>query len=131
MGNLVCFKNVFLISIYKNLYRKGYKMIRQKIALIGAGQIGGTLALLCMQKNLGDVILFDVFENVAKGKALDLNQMASLQPSECQLVGTNKYSDIKNADVCIVTAGFPRKPGMNREGLLNKNLSVINQVADG
>jgi len=106
-------------------------MNRQKIALIGAGQIGGTLALLSLQKNLGNIILFDVFENVAKGKALDLNQLASLHPSECQLLGTNKYSDIKDAAVCIVTAGFPRKPGMNREDLLEKNLNVINQVADG
>jgi len=106
-------------------------MNRKKIALIGAGQIGGTLALLCTQKNLGDIVLFDVFENVAKGKALDLNQTSTLFPSECQLTGTNKYSDITDSDVCIITAGFPRRPGMTRDDLLKKNLDVIVQVADG
>lgn len=106
-------------------------MNKKKIALIGAGQIGGTLALLSTQRNLGDIILFDVFDKVAKGKALDLNQASTLFPSECQLMGTNKYSDIANADICIVTAGFPRKPGMSRDDLLEKNLEVITQVADG
>jgi len=106
-------------------------MSKRKIALIGAGQIGGTLALLSTQRNLGDVVLFDVFDNVAKGKALDLNQTSTLFPSDCQLVGTNDYSDIKDADVCIVTAGFPRKPGMSRTDLLEKNLNVIKQVATG
>jgi len=106
-------------------------MNKKKIALIGAGQIGGTLALLATQRNLGDVVLFDVFENVAKGKALDLNQFSSVYPSECQLVGTNKYADIKGADICIITAGFPRKPGMDREELLDKNFGVIDQVAQG
>jgi malate dehydrogenase len=106
-------------------------MNRKKIALIGAGQIGGTLALLCTQRGLGDVVLFDVFGKVAKGKALDLNQTSSLIPSDCQLLGTDKYSDIKDADVCIITAGFPRKPGMSRDDLLGKNLDVITQVAKG
>lgn len=106
-------------------------MARKKIALIGAGQIGGTLALLCTQRNLGDVILFDVFGKVAQGKALDLNQTSSLLYSDCQLLGTDKYSDIKDADVCIITAGFPRKPGMSRDDLLEKNLNVITQVAKG
>jgi malate dehydrogenase len=95
-------------------------MGRKKIALIGAGQIGGTLALLAAQRNLGDVVLFDVFGGVAKGKALDLDQLASLG-----------HCDIAGADVCIVTAGFPRKPGMSRDDLLTKNLEVIHQVADG
>lgn len=106
-------------------------MNRRKIALIGAGQIGGTLALLCTQRGLGDVVLFDVFGKVAKGKALDLNQTSSLINSDCQLVGTDKYADIKDADVCIITAGFPRKPGMSRDDLLGKNLDVITQVAKG
>jgi len=106
-------------------------MSNKKIALIGSGQIGGTLALLSAQRNIGEIVLFDVFENVAKGKALDLNQMSSLYQSDCQLVGTNNYSDIKDADVCIITAGFPRKPGMSREDLLDKNFNVINQVAEG
>jgi malate dehydrogenase len=106
-------------------------MNKKKIALIGAGQIGGTLALLSTQKNLGNIVLFDVFDKVAKGKALDLNQTSTLCSSDCQLVGTNSYADIKDADVCIVTAGFPRKPGMSRDDLLNKNLDVITQVAEG
>lgn len=106
-------------------------MTTRKIALIGAGQIGGTLALLASQRHLGDVTLFDVFEGTAKGKALDLSQMASLYRSDCKLRGTNNYADIANADVCIVTAGFPRKPGMSRDDLLQKNLDVIKQVAHG
>jgi malate dehydrogenase len=106
-------------------------MARKKIAMIGAGQIGGTLALLASQKNLGDVVLFDVFGGTAKGKALDLNQLSVLGHSDMQLSGTDQYADIKDADVCIVTAGFPRKPGMSRDELLGKNLEVINQVADG
>src|SRR4051812_15026691 len=106
-------------------------MARKKLAMIGAGQIGGTLALLATQKNLGDVVMFDVFGGVAKGKALDLNQLSSLGHSDMQLVGTDSYADIKDADVCIVTAGFPRKPGMSRDDLLSKNLEVIHQVADG
>ena len=106
-------------------------MATKKIAMIGAGQIGGTLALLAAQKNLGDVVLFDVFGGTARGKALDLNQLGSLQGSDCELTGTDSYEGIAGADVCIVTAGFPRKDGMSRDDLLNKNLEVINQVADG
>lgn len=104
---------------------------RKKIALIGAGQIGGTLALLSAQKNLGDIVLFDVFGGVAKGKALDLNQMSSLMNADMQLAGTDQYKDIAGADVCIVTAGFPRKPGMSRDDLLSKNVEVVKQVAAG
>ena len=106
-------------------------MTRKKLAMIGAGQIGGTLALLATQKNLGDVVMFDVFGGVAKGKALDLSQLSVLGHSDMQLTGTDSYADIKDADVCIVTAGFPRKPGMSRDDLLAKNLEVIHQVADG
>lgn len=106
-------------------------MARKKIALIGAGQIGGTLALLCSQKKLGDVVLFDVFQGTAKGKALDLSQMASLYGSDIKLKGTDNYQDIEDADICIITAGFPRKPGMSRDDLLTKNLDVIKQVALG
>jgi malate dehydrogenase len=104
---------------------------KNKLAMIGAGQIGGTLALLAAQKNLGDVVLFDVFGGTAKGKALDLNQLASLGHTDMQLSGSDSYADIAGADVCIVTAGFPRKPGMSRDDLLAKNLEVIHQVADG
>jgi malate dehydrogenase len=106
-------------------------MARKKLAMIGAGQIGGTLALLAAQKNLGDVVLFDVFGGTAKGKALDLNQLSSLYGSDMQLSGTDSYEDIADADVCIVTAGFPRKPGMSRDDLLAKNLEVMGQVAEG
>jgi malate dehydrogenase len=106
-------------------------MTTKKIALIGAGQIGGTLAMLSSLKKLGDVVLFDVFEGMAKGKALDLSQMSSLSQSQIRLVGTNDYKEIEGADVCIITAGFPRKPGMSRDDLLQKNLDVIKQVAMG
>ena len=106
-------------------------MSRRKIALIGSGNIGGTLALLATQRQLGDVVLFDVFGGAAKGKALDLNQMAALLRNDTTLQGTDSYADIAGADICIVTAGFPRKPGMSREDLLQKNLEVIRQVATG
>ncbi len=106
-------------------------MARKKLAMIGAGQIGGTLAMLAAQKQLGDVVLFDIFGGVAKGKALDLNQFSSLWGSDVQLTGTDDYKDIKDADVCIVTAGFPRKPGMSRDDLLAKNVDVMKSVADG
>src|SRR5262245_54159219 len=106
-------------------------MGKKKIALIGAGQIGGTLALLASQKNWSEVVLFDVFLGSAQGKALDLSQMASLMGSDIKLKGTSNYEDINNADLCIITAGIPRKPGMEREDLLEKNLQVIKQVALG
>ena len=106
-------------------------MARKKIALIGAGQIGGTLALLSAQKQLGDVVLFDIFAGTAKGKALDLEQSGSVIGFDSELKGTDDYADIAGADVCIVTAGFPRKPGMSRDDLVGKNLEVISQVAAG
>jgi malate dehydrogenase len=106
-------------------------MGRKKLAMIGSGQIGGTLAMLAMQRNLGDVVLFDIFGGTAKGKALDLNQTASLSGNDMQLSGTDSYADIADADVCVVTAGFPRKPGMSRDDLLAKNLEVVGQVAEG
>lgn len=106
-------------------------MAKSKIALIGAGQIGGTLALLSAQKNLGDVVLFDVFSGTAKGKALDLNQCSAIMNADSELAGTDQYADIAGADVCIITAGFPRKPGMSRDDLLGKNLDVMKQVAAG
>jgi malate dehydrogenase len=106
-------------------------MVRKKLAMIGSGQIGGTLAMLAMQRNLGDVVLFDIFGGTAQGKALDLSQTASLSGSDMQLSGTDSYADIAGADVCVVTAGFPRKPGMSRDDLLAKNLEVIGQVAEG
>jgi len=106
-------------------------MTNKKIALIGAGQIGGTLALLASQKRLGDIVVFDVFSSLAKGKALDLSQMSSLSKNDTNITGTGNYQDIKDADVCIITAGFPRKPGMSRDQLLKNNINVIKQVAEG
>jgi malate dehydrogenase len=108
-------------------------MARKKIALIGAGQIGGTLALMCGQKNLGDVVLVDIMEGVAKGKALDLQQNRGILKADVNISGggTTDYSIIKDADVCIVTAGVPRKPGMSRDDLLKVNLEAITKVAQG
>jgi malate dehydrogenase len=103
-------------------------MARKKIALIGAGQIGGTLALLAAQKELGDVVLFDVFGGTAAGKALDIAESGGLLHSNAALAGGDKYDAISGADVAIVTAGFPRKPGMSRDELLAKNLDVMSQV---
>ena len=106
---------------------------RKKIALIGAGQIGGTLALLAAQKELGDVVLVDIMEGVAKGKALDLQETRGVTKSDINVSGGGvaDYSIIKDADVCIVTAGIPRKPGMSREDLLKVNLEAITKVAEG
>jgi malate dehydrogenase len=106
---------------------------RKKIALIGAGQIGGTLALLAAQKELGDVVLVDIMEGVAKGKALDLQETRGVGGWDVDVTGggTTDYSVIRDADVCIVTAGVPRKPGMSREDLLKVNLDAITKVAQG
>ena len=105
--------------------------MRKKITLIGAGQIGGTLAHLIAIKELGDVVLFDVAEGVAKGKALDIAQSTSVDGFNINLIGTSSYEDIKNSDVIIITAGIPRKPGMTRDDLLGTNLKIIKQVAEG
>ena len=105
--------------------------MRKKISLIGAGQIGGTLAHLIALKELGDVILFDVAEGVAKGKALDISQSSSVDGFNVGIKGTNNYEDIKDSDVIIITAGVPRKPGMTRDDLLEINLKIIKQVAEG
>ncbi|RYE54587.1 MAG: malate dehydrogenase, partial [Hyphomicrobiales bacterium] len=106
-------------------------MARKKIALIGSGQIGGTLALLAAQKELGDVVLFDVVDGVPQGKALDISQSAPSQGFDAVIKGTSEYKDIEGADVVIVTAGVPRKPGMSRDDLLEINLKVMEQVGAG
>ena len=106
-------------------------MGRKKIALIGAGNIGGTLALLAAQKELGDVVLFDVVEGVPQGKALDLSQVGPIAGFDAKITGTNDYADIAGADVIIVTAGVARKPGMSRDDLLGINLKVMEQVGAG
>ncbi len=103
----------------------------KKITLIGAGQIGGTLAHLIALKELGDVVLFDVAEGIAKGKALDIAQSSPINGFNIKLTGTNNYEDTKNSDVIIITAGVPRKPGMTRDDLLGINLKIIKQVAEG
>jgi len=105
-------------------------MARTKIALIGSGQIGGTLALLAGLKELGDIVLTDIIEGTAKGKALDLAQTAAVEGYNAKLsgAGPDGYAAIAGADVCIVTAGFPRKPGMSRDDLIGKNLEVMQQV---
>jgi len=105
--------------------------MRKKISLIGAGQIGGTLAHLITIKELADVVLFDIDEGLAKGKALDIAQSTSVNGSNVSIIGTNKYEDTKNSDVIIITAGIPRKPGMSRDDLLETNLKIIKQVGDG
>ena len=105
--------------------------MRKKISLIGAGQIGGTLAHLIALKELGDVVLFDVAEGIAKGKALDIAQSSPVNGFNVKLAGTNNYEDTKNSDVIIVTAGVPRKPGMTRDDLLGINLKIIKEVAEG
>jgi malate dehydrogenase len=106
-------------------------MARPKIALIGAGQIGGTLAHLIGLKELGDVVLFDIAEGIPQGKALDLVQSAPVEGFDAQFTGSNSYDAIDGASVCIVTAGVPRKPGMSRDDLLGINLKVMEQVGAG
>ena len=105
--------------------------MKKKITLIGAGQIGGTLAHLIALKELGDVILFDVAAGIAKGKALDIAQSSPVNDFNINLSGTDNYEDTKNSDVIIITAGVPRKPGMTRDDLLGINLKIIKQVAEG
>ncbi|HTN62828.1 MAG TPA: malate dehydrogenase [Devosia sp.] len=106
-------------------------MARKKIALIGSGQIGGTLAHLAALKDLGDIVLFDIVDGVPQGKALDLSQSAPVEGFDASITGTSKYEDLKGADVVIVTAGVPRKPGMSRDDLLEINLKVMEQVGAG
>ena len=106
----------------------GELMARRKIALVGAGQIGGTLALMCGQKELGDVVVFDIAEGVPQGKSLDIAQSASVDGFDAAFSGTNDYADIAGADVVIVTAGVPRKPGMSRDDLIGVNTGVMRQV---
>jgi len=106
-------------------------LARKKIALIGAGNIGGTLAHLAALKSLGDIVLFDVVEGVPQGKALDLTQCAPVEGFDAKITGTNDYADIAGADVIIVTAGVARKPGMSRDDLLGINLKVMKAVGEG
>ncbi|HEY8434106.1 MAG TPA: malate dehydrogenase [Sphingomicrobium sp.] len=106
-------------------------MARKKIALIGAGMIGGTLAHLAAMRELGDIVLFDVVEGVPEGKALDIAEAGPIDDFDVKLKGTTDYADIEDADVCIVTAGVARKPGMSRDDLLGINLKVMKAVGEG
>jgi malate dehydrogenase len=106
-------------------------MARDKIALIGSGQIGGTLAHLIGLKELGDVVMFDIAEGVPQGKALDIAQSSPVDGFDAHFTGANSYDALDNAKVCIVTAGVPRKPGMSRDDLLSINLKVMEQVGAG
>ncbi|MGA2041869.1 MAG: malate dehydrogenase, partial [Roseiarcus sp.] len=106
-------------------------MARSKIALIGAGQIGGTLAHLAALKELGDIVLFDIVDGIPQGKALDLSESAPVDGFNAKLTGASSYAEIAGADVVIVTAGVPRKPGMSRDDLLGINLKVMDSVGAG
>ena len=106
-------------------------MARRKIALIGAGMIGGTLAHLAAMRELGDIVLFDIVEGVPEGKALDISQAGPIDDFDASLKGSSDYADIADADVCIVTAGIARKPGMSRDDLLGINLKVMKSVGEG
>lgn len=103
-------------------------MAKKKIALVGAGQIGGTMALVLAQKQLGDVVLIDVVEGVPQGKSLDIMEGRQVLKTSCELSGSNDYADLANSDVVIVTAGLPRKPGMSRDDLLEVNFGIIEKV---
>lgn len=106
-------------------------MARNKIALVGAGNIGGTLALLAGLKELGDVVLFDIAEGIPQGKGLDIAEAAPVEGFDAKITGTNDYADLAGADVVIVTAGVPRKPGMSRDDLLGINAKVMKSVGEG
>lgn len=106
-------------------------MARKKIALIGGGQIGGVLAQLIAQKELGDVVLFDIVEDMPQGKTLDIAEAARIDGFDINLGGTNQYKDIEGADIVIITAGLPRKPGMSRDDLLVTNANIMKNVAEG
>lgn len=106
-------------------------MARRKIALIGAGQIGGTLALLAGLRQLGDVVLYDVVPDLPQGKALDLQHLAPVFQCDFSVKGTNDIADIRDADVCIVTSGLPRKPGMSRDDLVRTNAEIVRSVGEG
>ncbi len=122
---------VFKPTSYRRYNKEYREMARKKIALIGAGNIGGTLAHLALLKQLGDVVLFDIAEGMPQGKALDLAQCAPVEGFDAQVIGTNDYADIKDADVVIVTAGVARKPGMSRDDLLSINAKVMKSVGEG
>jgi malate dehydrogenase len=120
------------LAVCPDFDRKGYtEMARNKIALIGSGMIGGTLAHLAGLKELGDIVLFDIADGIPQGKGLDIAQSSPVEGFDANLTGASDYSAIEGADVCIVTAGVARKPGMSRDDLLGINLKVMEQVGAG
>jgi len=100
-----------------------------KVSIIGAGNVGATLALLIAQRDLADVVLVDVVDGIPQGKALDLNELSPIEKFNSKVIGTNNYKDIKDSDIVVVTAGLPRKPGMSREDLLKVNAGIIREVS--
>ncbi len=125
---------LYIFFVYKLvifILKGDIRMARPKIALIGAGNIGGTLAHLALTKGLGDVVLYDIAEGIPQGKALDLSQCGPIEGFDAHILGTNDYKDIENSDVVIVTAGVPRKPGMSRDDLLGVNSKVMKAVGAG
>src|SRR6266481_149989 len=105
-------------------------MARNKIALVGAGQVGGTIALLAGLKELGDIVLFDVVDGMPQGKALDIVQGSTIEGYDAVVKGTNDYADIAGADVVVVTAGIPRRPGMSRDDLIGTNATIVATVGE-
>jgi len=112
-------------------FREDGRMARSKIALIGSGMIGGTLAHMAGLKELGDIVMFDIAEGIPQGKSLDIAESSPVEGFDARMIGANEYAAIQGADVCIVTAGVPRKPGMSRDDLLGINLKVMEQVGAG
>jgi len=106
-------------------------MARKKLALIGGGQIGGVLAQIIASKQLGDVVMFDVVEDLPQGKTLDIAEASRISGFDAKITGTNDYKDIAGSDIVIITAGIPRKPGMSRDDLLITNANIMKSVAEG
>ena len=106
-------------------------MAKKKIAIIGGGQIGGVLTQLISQKELADIVLFDIVEDMPQGKTLDISEASRVDGFDISLKGTNDYKDIEGSDIVIVTAGLPRKPGMSRDDLLTTNAEIMKSVAEG
>lgn len=125
----ICILNYKRISFPKK--STGEIMALKKIALIGGGQIGGVLAQLIAQKELGDVVMFDIVEDMPQGKTLDISEASRIDGFDAKLKGTNEYKDIEGSDLVIITAGLPRKPGMSRDDLLTTNAKIMKQVAEG
>ncbi len=126
-----CLRQVLKLRNEEYFQTRGVAMARKKLALIGSGQIGGTLAHLAGLKELGDIVLFDIVDGIPQGKALDIAESAPVSGFDIRVAGTGSYADIADSDVCVVTAGVARKPGMSRDDLLGINLKVMKSVGEG